>query len=457
MRSRKWKILRFVALLFLIGMYIAVSGQPVLADPHTGQSKNVVIIGASSLQTGNTCSGSSNTANNMYYTYGGCLPVGGPAGELGDFTFTAMTPAAVSAASLAPYDTAVLNVASSGMACNTNNLTAQQKTDLINFVGAGKKLIIFDSECSAQNYSWLPFPFTTSNPGAMGAYGTLNIVEENFLSSKILGNVHYIDANHLGKQIDAVGDMNVMTTYNANWCLDMSGTNALNKTGPVHTYAKYPSGTDKGLIIYNGMDQDYQGYGYNDAVLRKVWVQELQQPFNPSNLPCGVTVVGITLSPMSASNNVGTSHTVTARVTDMLNNPQPGVQVTFTVLAGPNAGASGTCTVNANCTTDANGNVSFTYTSNGVLGTDDIQACFTNQAGQQICSQIAHKEWTTLAGVCDVNSDGSVNILDINIIGKFRGQTSVACPACDVDGDGWITTNDARQCVLLCNKPRCAQ
>lgn len=424
---------------------IALSVQIAQATPHSGQSKKVVIIGGTTLNCGST---SANQVRN-----GGCFPVSGAAGELGDFTFAAMAPSAVSDASLASYDTALLNVASYGMNCNMNNLAASQKTALINFVAAGKKLIIYDSECSTQNYSWLPYPFTTANPGAMGAQGILTIVEENFLSSNIPSNPHYINAAYLGSSTDAVGDMNVMTTFDPYWCVDMSGTNVLHTTGPVHTYAKYPAGTDKGLIIYNGLDMDYL-YGTSEANLRKIWVQELQQPFNPSNLPCGVTVVGITLSPPSASNVVGGSHTVTAALADLLKNPQPNVLVTFTIKAGPNAGASGTCSPNVNCVSDSSGNVNFTYSSNGTLGTDQIEACFTDNTGTVRCSQVVTKEWVQPFAVCDINGDGKMNILDIKLILAGRGTVN---PLLDIDGDGIVTVNDARKCTLQCDNPLCAQ
>ena len=191
-----------------------------------------------------------------------------------------MAPVDVNAANLAMYDTAVLNVASPGTYCNTGNLTGQAQADLNTFVGNGKKLIIYDSECSPQDYSWLPYPFTTANPGQQRAHGTLTIRENNFLSTMIGDltcgglDVHCINASYLGGSTDAVGDMNVMTTYDPNWCLDMSGTNINRNTVPVHTYAKSPSGTDKGLIICNGLDMDY--LTLNDPQLRKIWVQELQ-------------------------------------------------------------------------------------------------------------------------------------------------------------------------------------
>ena len=117
--------------------------------------------------------GSSNVAliggNVFNYTGGGWLNTSGFAG--GDtFTFTTITPASVSAATLALYDTVVLNMACTSMQCNSGILTPGQQTDLNNFVLNGGKLIIYDSECWFQvDYSWLVYPFTTANPGAMGA------------------------------------------------------------------------------------------------------------------------------------------------------------------------------------------------------------------------------------------------------------------------------------------------
>jgi hypothetical protein len=336
---------------------------------------------------------------------GGTLPTTGPVGELGDFRFTNLAPGAVSTANLSAFDTVVLNVASSQMACNVNILTAQQKADLVTFIGTGKKMIIYDSECSPQNYNWLPFPFTTANPGQMGAQGTLTIVEENTLSSNDPTSLYFINANYLSTSTDAVGDMNVMTTYDPYWYIDMSGTNILSVTGPVHTYAMYPAGTDKGLFIYNGLDMDNMGSGTNS--LRKIWLQELQQKFHPSDLPGSVSVVGITLEPGTAKNTVGQSHTVTAKLTDKLGNPQPGQVVTFNLISGPNNG------LNGQNTTDSNGNASFTYAGNSV-GIDEIKACFT-KVGQTICSQVVTKEWITITNnvpnkpseLSQNNSDGT--------------------------------------------------
>jgi hypothetical protein len=375
-------------------------------NPHTKQSVEVVIIGGATLDFGTPCSNplvplGSPFANVMGFTSGGCLQLTGPTGELGDFKFTAILPSAVVASSLAAYDTAVLNVASSAMVCNANNLSTQAKSDLVAFVDEGKKLIIYDSECGAVDYSWLPYEFTTNNPGAQGLPGTLTIAENNLLSDNDFTDPHYINAAYLGPFTDAVGDMNVMTTLHPNWCVDMSGTNANGFTGPVHTYAKTATGSNEGLYIYNGLDQDYQSLPSNPYVgaawLRKIWVQELQQPFNPSNLPCGVTVVGVTLAPEFDEIEVGEANTVTATLKDLTAIPVSNVQVTFTIISGPTIGASGTCSANTDCSTDANGQVSFTYTGSNVPGIDVITATFTNGNGVMITSQPVQ---TTLVSTC---------------------------------------------------------
>jgi len=326
------------------------------ADPHTGQSLDVAVV------------------SDSQFTNEGELPLSG--GDFDDFNFTIVPVADVNAANLANYDTVFLNVGDDeDFDCNVGELNDSQETDLVNFVAGGNKLIIYDSECLPQDYSWLPFPFTTNNPGATGGSGLgLTIVEENTLSTSAAGP-HYIDAVDLNDNTDAVGDMNVMVTLDPDWCLDMSGTNINEFTGPVHTYARYGSVGSVGLVIYNGLDMDYTEEGGAGDWLVKIWLQELQQPVNPDNLPCEAPVSGISLTPETATNDVGTSHTVTATVTDLLGDPVEGVEVTFEVTDGPNASATGTCSANADCTTDANGQVSFTYTSDGTTGTDEIEGC----------------------------------------------------------------------------------
>ncbi|MDP3940943.1 MAG: hypothetical protein Q8Q49_01395 [bacterium] len=107
----------------------------------------------------------------------------------------------------------------------------------------------------------------------------------------------------------------------------------------------------------------------------------------------------ITLDPKTASNPSGSDHTVTATVTQG-GNPLSGVLVSFSVVAGPNAGQvsdPGECSVDPNCNTDAAGQTSWTYTSNGTVGTDVIEACFTDENGEKHCVRV-EKEWESLPG-----------------------------------------------------------
>jgi len=443
MKEGIWKVMRIVAL-FLISISFVFSGHVVHA---AAQSQHIAIVG------------------NPNIINGGCLPTTVDGYNI--YTFVNIPRTAVSLVNLGPghvcgasaCDTLILNVASStsvgGLGCNINTyLTPAQKADIVAFVHDGGKVIIYDSECSPQNYGWLPYPFTTNNPGATGTIGQiLTIVEDNALSSWVVADPQYINTSAITSQTDAVGDMNVMVTYNANWCLDMSGTNVNKVTGPVHTYARYGSG----LFIYNGMDLDYEACSSAPSTntgpgnLSKIWYQELLVPFNPTPytaLPCGITVVGITISPLTAINIVGTAHTVIAKLTDLLNVPQPGITVTFTVYAGPNAGVSGTAI------SDVNGNAAFSYTS-AMIGTDQIKACFTNQAGQEICSQTATKTWIAPI-ICDVDKDGDIDQYDLSLISRARGQTAPFGDLRDSDGNGLITPNDVKVCIPQCTRPNCA-
>ncbi len=97
----------------------------------------------------------------------------------------------------------------------------------------------------------------------------------------------------------------------------------------------------------------------------------------------------IALTPETATNPVGEDHTVTANVTDGVD-PVEGAEVTFEVTDGPNAGATGTGT------TDAAGNATFTYTSDGVAGSDTIQACFLEDLEVEHCVT-ATKSWVAVA------------------------------------------------------------
>jgi hypothetical protein len=106
------------------------------------------------------------------------------------------------------------------------------------------------------------------------------------------------------------------------------------------------------------------------------------------------TAPNLSLDPLTATNPVGTTHTVTATVKDSAGAPLAGIHVTF-VVTGANAGASGTC-VPASCDSDAAGHVSFTYTGTNA-GDDTINASITISGSTQTAT--AAKHWTTGGGV----------------------------------------------------------
>ena len=106
----------------------------------------------------------------------------------------------------------------------------------------------------------------------------------------------------------------------------------------------------------------------------------------------------INLSPTTATNDILTDHTVTATV-EIDGIPEARGLITFEVISGPNAGEmsdpdSGECTLNDDCTTDANGEVSWTYTGSKFPGTDTIVASFFDEVFQEdIDSNPVEKIW----------------------------------------------------------------
>ena len=103
-----------------------------------------------------------------------------------------------------------------------------------------------------------------------------------------------------------------------------------------------------------------------------------------------VHLEGITLTPATSTNPVGTNHTVTATVAGT-GDPVPGRNVNFTVVSGPNAGLT------SSAITDSNGHATFTYTGN-ISGTDTIQASFINTQGMTVISTPVTKTWNPPPG-----------------------------------------------------------
>jgi len=187
------------------------------------------------------------------------------------------------------FDTVVLS-----QLCDIKtSLSDAFKRDLAQWVADGHKLIIQDSDrCGGgtavpPDYSFLPFPFATSNPGKMGSKGqSLMFVEENTIGNGATGTPGFINLESWLKNLNGdnneLGDSNTVVKYDARWCGHLFGTNALKKNGFMEAYAH----SGRGLIIYNGFDVDQ----YNGPSYRQLVTRELAQGFDPDNLPCSAPI-----------------------------------------------------------------------------------------------------------------------------------------------------------------------
>ncbi len=116
----------------------------------------------------------------------------------------------------------------------------------------------------------------------------------------------------------------------------------------------------------------------------------------------------IALTPEVAFNLPGTTdHMVTANVVDLAGNPLENILVTFEVLSGPNIGTKTEPPV----MTDDNGDALFTYTSNGEVGLDVIQASFVDDVTGNTVVNTARKYWdldcqpNDIPDTCDLSCD----------------------------------------------------
>jgi hypothetical protein len=135
------------------------------------------------------------------------------------------------------------------------------------------------------------------------------------------------------------------------------------------------------------------------------------QTSNAATVEWTGTGAGLTLSPKSATNPVGTNHTVTAHVSQN-GNPVSGVSVHFSVTSGPNSGKA------HDATTGPKGNAKFTYTGTGGAGKDTIQASASVRGAP--VSGTATKTWTK-SGPAPPQKGESANA-------TATGNVTVKCP-----------------------------
>ena len=201
-------------------------------------------------------------------------------------TFLIVPPEGAAPAALVPsagVDTVVLP-----QVCDVRtSVSPSFKRALVDWIAAGHKLIIQDSDTCANgpDYSFLPYSFSTSNPGARGAASQLTIVENSFLVSKNASDPAFMDEESWrleknGNFKNDFGDSNMVTRYDAHWCGAVAGANAIHASGFVLAYARH----GRGVVLYDGMDLDQRrSVAYRQYVLR-----QLLLPFDPDPLPCSV-------------------------------------------------------------------------------------------------------------------------------------------------------------------------
>jgi len=133
-------------------------------------------------------------------------------------------------------------------------------------------------------------------------------------------------------------------------------------------------------IVTNGSRGDFVAVGPDKCLyatqstnVEKITAADGSCPF----LPTGVLVPPtITLAPLFQSVPSAVMATVTATLADSAGNPSPGITVTFSVVSGPQVGASGTGV------TDAFGQTSFNIANDvTAASTDTVVASFTDING----------------------------------------------------------------------------
>jgi len=222
------------------------------------------------------------------------------------------------------------------------SLRSDVKQALVAWVANGNKLIISDADsCGPGNvpdYSFLPYPFATSNPGGRASASALQIVEQNFLASPDSHDPAFFDEpswrlKKNGNISNDLGDSNTVIKYDDHWCGTLFGTNAIGGSGFVMAYAHY----GRGVIIYDGIDRDQ---GANIAYQQYV-ARQLLLPFRPDPLPCTLRVApfAITTDLELVDRQVKAGQTLTYPLTVLAAKPDYAGTVALSVA--PPAGAAG--------------------------------------------------------------------------------------------------------------------
>jgi outer membrane protein OmpA-like peptidoglycan-associated protein len=198
------------------------------------------------------------------------------------YRFTRIEASLVDPSWLANEDMVVLN----GECKSSEFLSPAQGSMLVDWVGAGHKLAIYNADmCSdVTSYDFLPYQFHTSNPGARGAHGDrlIEVESDDLGSLDKTDTKHYVDASAYAANVqNQLGDANTVTTMDDHWCGHLFGTNANDVNGFMEMYALY----GKGVFIFGGFDEDDSG------IVQYQKVRDLELGLSlPADLGCSVKV-----------------------------------------------------------------------------------------------------------------------------------------------------------------------
>jgi hypothetical protein len=225
----------------------------------------------------------------------------------------------------------------------TTSLPAAAKEALVAWLANGNKLIVADSDVCGSNevpdYSFLPYPFATSNPGARAAASALQIVERNFLVSPDSHDPGFLDEpswrlRKNGNESNDLGDSNTVIKYDDHWCGALVGTNALGASGFVLAYAHY----GRGLFLYDGIDGDQRA----NVAYQQYASRQLLLPFGPDPLPCTLRLApfAVTTDVSLVTRHVRPGETVTYPLTVLATKPGFAGAVTLSAAAVPQGSGS---------------------------------------------------------------------------------------------------------------------
>jgi hypothetical protein len=318
----------------------------------------------------------------------------------GRIAFTRVPPGAVSPTLLDPaegFDTVVL-----AQVCDIKTSVPDSfKRALVDWVGQGHKLIIQDSDlCDGDNtpdYSFLPYHFSTSNPGRKGAESKkLIFVEENGIANSKPGDPAALDVDAWASKANELGDSNTVKDSDPHWCGHLATRNVLNVNGFVETYAHY----GRGLIVYDGFDYDQAG----NAPYHRLVTRELAAPFDPDGLACSARLSDFVLTTEAA-----------LRTQDMA----PGRTYKYPVTLLSNQGYKGTVHLTASVVPpDPSVTVTLDRATTDLVDAADVQLMVTTSGG-------AGPSERTIA-VQGTDEAGRSNVLCLRLGERTSGSLRVA-------------------------------